>query len=491
MASLLNLPDELILEILSYIDCLDHRLRTASLRNISLVNRRLHNLNEPYLYSTFSFFAGVPYLFLRTICQNQDLARCVKVVEWDYDINAQETLNYTPGVLAVKENFRLDGVHDKLSEMSARGNDVTKWIQEEVKIGRLYLGDLRALYILLFFATNVEHMAVAETWRWDDYLYWFMPLDHHHTNALSRLTSATLNGPMRLQNITALLIIPTMRFLELTGVIEMHREMDRTFDWDERPREDILAKSKSNIEHFHLYRSYVDIDDVIVAVRHMKGLKSFLYQHEMDDISNGYIPLNIRALSELIKSQAHSLTSLHILDEEGWSTREDFKGFQDPVIVYKTAQSLPNLVNLEISLNLSSKISHSISEMNLVHTPEWQDIPLSLECLTLDLVVIERYDEDCDFMNFQQSLESLAAQKRRGELPNLRELALKRWHPWYGCVPPNVGYIKALLQDAGIQFSSVPAMIGSCGFNNVDIGWVELQTEPDWVLIEVYRVDVA
>lgn len=482
MARLLDLPDELVLEILGYIDCFDQPLRTTSLRGINLVNKRLYSLSCSYLYSTFSFFAGVPYLFLRTICQNQDLARHVKVINWDYDTSAAESLSYTPGVLAIKQQFRLDGVREKLNELSTLGNDVAKWMQEQMQIGRLYLGDLRALYALLLFATNTEELIIAETWRWDDHLYWFMPINHSHTNALSRLTSASLNGPMRLQNVTSLLINPTMRRLELTGVIEMNQELDRTFDWEEKPWEGLFDKSRSNIEHFHLYHSYVNLNDVKVAVRYMKDLKSFLYQHEANELSNAFIPLKLDALSEVMKSQSHSLVSLHI-EQQDFERHVDFsEDFQDPAIIYKTAQSLTKLVNFEMS--------HITPTTTGIHTPEWQHIPANLECLALELGSLRCYDEDYDFMDLQQSLEALAARKRRGELPSLRALTLKRWHPWYGCVPRNVEYIKNVLQDAGVQFSSEPAKIGSSHSTGVDISWVELQTEPDWVFVETYLFDV-
>ena len=276
-----SLPNELLLHILDYVDYFDHSSRSTTLYGVNLSNRRLYGLTKPYLYSTISFHAGVPYLFLRSISQNPALAYHVKKIQWDYDTEAAETFNYKSGVLAVKQKFEIDEVQAKLTESAAGGDNLAAWMLKELEFGRLYLGDLRALYLLLMFAPNVEHLGVVETYRWDDHSYWFMPLGFSNTDALSRLTSATLNGPLRLQNITSLITLPSMRRLELSQVVEMRQEPDRAFDWESQdinmPWKRILNKSKSNIELFHLYESYIDAKDLKIVVRAMRGSQSFVY----------------------------------------------------------------------------------------------------------------------------------------------------------------------------------------------------------------------
>ena len=193
-SSLLRLPDELLLDILNHIDHFPDPLRTHSLYGLSLASRRLHALIKPYLYPTFSFYAGVPYLFLRTISLNFHLASLVKAVRWDYDTTAAGDLVYKPGVLAVKQEFFLDDARNKLELMAAQSNSIAKQLVDKLKLGRLYLGDLRALEVLLMFTPSLERLEVAETYRWDDHIYWFPPI-FHRPDAFPRLTSATLQVP--------------------------------------------------------------------------------------------------------------------------------------------------------------------------------------------------------------------------------------------------------------------------------------------------------
>ncbi|KAF1972418.1 hypothetical protein BU23DRAFT_555215 [Bimuria novae-zelandiae CBS 107.79] len=325
------------------------------------------------------------------------------------------------------------------------------------------------------FAPNVEHLGVVETYRWDDYAYWFTPLAYG--DAVSRLTSVKINGPMRLQNITILLMLPTMRLLELTQVTDMRQEYGRTFEWESQDIwENDLNESKSNIEHFHLYDSYVKVSDLKVALRAMRGLKSFVYEHTPNELSIGFLNLDTAAVAELIRSQPHTLDSLHIL------RKQDVPCIAiQPHILYQTVRALPNLVDLELS--------HMSWPSSNFKTPEWQDLPAELVCLTLDSINAHCYDGNHDFAHLERNLEALAIRKRRGEFPNLRTLTLARWHPWYGCVPTNVTYIKTMLHDAGIEFITRPAMIGSSSNMSQDIGWVELQTEPEWVIVHKYFID--
>lgn len=481
-ASLLGLPNELILEILHYIDSLKYPWRRIALYGFNIANRRLHHLSRPYLYSTLSFYGGVPYLFVRTICRNPELASYVKTVEWDYETGAVHKFSYETNILPVRQYFKLDDARGKIGDMAEQGNEVAKCIQEELNMGRVYMGDLRALHVVLMFASNVEHLAVVETYRWDDHSYWFMPFHHGHTGALSRLTSATLIGPMRLQNVTALLTLPTMRRLELTHVIEMRREHDRTLEWessdDSNQWKTFLEKSGSEIEHFHLYDSYVNLNEVKVAVRSMRKLKSFTYEHEAHELSPNFMQFNYEAVAKLIESQSDSLMSLRVVIKQ--STMAFIEIPDDPNILYNVVKNLPKLVDLEIPC--------ASPDANF-QTPVWQELAASLEHLALDSSNNKIYDAAKDFTDLEQNLEALAACKKRGELPMLRSLTLKRWHPWYGCIPTNVSYIKAILQEVGIQFASVPAAVGSNLHTMHDIGWVELQTEPEWVLVERFLHD--
>ncbi|KAF2448949.1 hypothetical protein P171DRAFT_428929 [Karstenula rhodostoma CBS 690.94] len=486
-STLLGLPDELLLGILNLIDGFAHPWRTRSLSALSLACRRLHGVTKPYLYSTFSFHAGVPYLFLRTICLNPDLASQLKVIRWDYDTSASEQFSYEPDVLAVKQKFHIDDAYDKLEHMAVQGNSVAVQLINYLKLGRLYLGDQRALDVLLMFTPNLEHLEVAETYRWDDHIHWFLPILCRHCD-FSRLTSATIQGPMRAPNVLLLMFLPTMRRLELNQVIEMRQETDRTLQWDEHWGSFNLGLGStnppsSNLEHLHMLDSYVDLEDVTQLVSLTRNLKSFVYEHERNELSIQHLELPYQNLAQLLKHQRLSLTYIRIAHTYALSPFDlPSVGNIQPseYILFETIQDFPNLTHLELFLPFT-QLPH--------RAPRWENLPLSLEHLTIYHHGAHDYLEDRrDTSDLDQSLADLAVRKRLGELPKLRMLVFKNWHPFYGTFPQDIS-IKQALEDVGIQFSSLPAKFGSSMATMEDIGWVELQSELGWVIVERYRVE--
>jgi hypothetical protein len=78
-ATIHNIPNELILEVIAYLHALDAEERTlASLLALSKTSKRLNRLVVQELYTTFSTWDHEPYLFLRTLLSNPHLAKSVK-----------------------------------------------------------------------------------------------------------------------------------------------------------------------------------------------------------------------------------------------------------------------------------------------------------------------------------------------------------------------------------------------------------------------------
>ncbi|OAG04560.1 uncharacterized protein CC84DRAFT_795853 [Paraphaeosphaeria sporulosa] len=487
-SGLLRLPDELLLDILTHIDGLAHPWRTSSLYALSMASRRLHGITKPYLYSTFSFYTGVPYKFLRTLCLNSALASQVKVIRWDYDTSESERFRYEPGKLGVKQQWHIDDAHHKLQHMAAQGNSTASNLINHLRLGPLYLGDQRALEILLMFTPNLEHLEVVETYRWDDHVFWFLPILSRHDD-FSRLTSATIQGPMRAPNVLLLMFLPTMRRLELSQVIEMRQEIGRTLQWDESWGSFILGPGSkdppsSSLEHLHMLDSYADLDDVTQLVGLVRNLKSFVYEHARNELSIHYLDVPYQNIAQILKCQHITLTSLriantHILSPLYMPSADLIPlGEKD---LFETIQDLPNLTCLEIFLSLAPSHRHRAFR--------WENLPPSLETLMVDHHSAYHYVEDrMDTSDLELSLADLAMRKRRGELPNLRMLVFRNWHPFYGTFPQDMS-VKKVLEDVGIKFNSLPAKIGSSVATMYDIGWVELQTEPEWVIIETYNLN--
>ncbi|KAJ4294172.1 hypothetical protein N0V90_007862 [Kalmusia sp. IMI 367209] len=483
---LLSLPDELLLEIVEHLKGHifrehDSRRTGNSLYGITLTNRRLYNLSKSLLYSVYSFHYGSPDLFLRTICENQHLASQVNTINWDYATEAVEEFKYRRGILAVKQQFNFEeSTYDRLNEKVQQGNVTAERLIQELRLGRCYLGDLRALNAIFIFTPNLERLEVVETYRWDDHSYWFRPILDPEPHAFSRLHSVKVHGPLRLENVVALLTLSSMRNLELRQVIEMRREEGRTFDWEHSPSfKDLLEQRGSNIESFHLLQSFVNFDDLRPVMRAFRALKSFVYEHDENELSVQRHVINYKALAEILSHHRHTLTFLRIVSVPV-SSSTILMPYGDPDLLFRTVQDFPDLTSLELPL-FSSKPEFE--------PPAWDMLPPNLT----HLVVVDSnsqifYTGRMSFEPLEVGLEVLAARKRQGELPSLQSVTLKKWHPWYGSVPHNISYFKALLEGVGMQLHSVPAEIGSSVFTMEDIACIELQTEPGWIMVEEFNL---
>jgi hypothetical protein len=73
------LPDELLLEIIKYFQASDGKsIELSSLLALSKTDRRFHRLAVGEMYVTFDTYHCEPFLFLRTLLSNTQLAELVK-----------------------------------------------------------------------------------------------------------------------------------------------------------------------------------------------------------------------------------------------------------------------------------------------------------------------------------------------------------------------------------------------------------------------------
>lgn len=486
-SSLLTLPDELLLHILDHIDGFAHPWRIRSLYGLSLANQRLHGISKPFVYSTFSFHSAVPYKFLRTICLNADLASQVKVIRWDYDTSESEKFCYEPGKLGVRHHWYFADALEKLEITASQGNLTASKLMHQLKPGPLYLGHQTALELLLMFTPNVELLEVVETYRWDDYTFWFQPILCRY-NDFSQLTSATVQGPMRAKNVVLLIFLPALQYLKLNQVIQMREEMGQALrlakSWgDFKLGPGVSDPPSSNLKHLHMLESYDGLENFAHLGRYIRNLKSFVYEHERNDLSRQHLDFPDQNLIQILKHQRLSLTSIRIADSYTSLPYNLPSAVSIPAsegILFETIRDCPNLTQLELFLPLAQSRHRA---------PKWESLPQNLEHLTIEHHSAHNYLENrVDTSELESSLKGLAVRKRRGELPEMRQLTFKNWHPFYGTFPQDTS-IKDVLREVGIEFISMPATIGSTMATMDDIGWVELQTEPEWVLIERYRME--
>lgn len=480
---LLSFPDELLLEILHLIKGTERYCRMKALYGLSLASRRLHRLSNPCLYSIFSFHYGIHYLFLHTISLSPDLGCYVKKVDWSHDPTRRDLYDYESGVGVLKQQFPLQDACNKLGQMAAQGSLIASQLIADLESEHLHLGDLKPLEVLLMFTPNLEELGVCEAYRWDNYIYWFLPI-LCEPNRFSRLTSASIMGPMRLENILGLLFLPSMRHLSLEEVIEMGQEQDREFQWQTVSKSDLLNpgifnKRSSNVESLEFHCSYIGPVDILKIIRATPKLKSLFYEQQKHDLSRRHLEPPYEVLAQLLVQQRDLLTSTRIQISHSSEPVVPLMLWENETILFEAVQG---------SSSLSALYLPYASKQQYYLGPPWDLLPPNLEQLTLDYLRAHEYIEDpADTMELELALEDLVIRKQRGELPKLRALILDNWHPYYGSFPRNIS-VGQRLEHVGVRFVSSPARVGSSIYTIYDIGWVELQSEPGWVIIEKYRV---
>ncbi|KAF1961587.1 hypothetical protein CC80DRAFT_488056 [Byssothecium circinans] len=482
-ASLEGLPDELLLTIIGYIP--DSR----ALRNLNLTSRRLQSISEKTLYSQFTLSQGYPTLLLRTFVTRPDLSQHLKNVSWVDDSDPirrhQRGLDPKPDSLIIQklksEGFYAKQLADKLQ-------------------GPFLLNAEHILSALLMFSEKLERLRVSGTYGWDDHVYWFRPILQATPHAFSNLTEAFIQGPMRLENVAALFILPSLRTLDLTQVVYVRHQLGRMFEWEvDYPRlsfASLLENKGSKIEYLHFWESFIGLQDLWALFAVLPDLKSFTYEHmenDMPDLDNSQREeFNYIQLGKQLSKYHHSLATLRVWDD----TLSSGGPGND---IYALLTPLCHSANLRL-------VECCIMHFRPANGPQFSDVlPQGLQELTLvaqyareyydTQYASEYYDTqsaqnlDNHAADFDRNLYGIIERRRTGQLPDLKSVTVAEWHPWFGHYPPSVEGIKKQFAELGVEFSSVPGEEGDSRFSDEEIlVWESYgDEEPGWVFVDTTR----
>ncbi|KAH7374314.1 hypothetical protein BKA66DRAFT_572273 [Pyrenochaeta sp. MPI-SDFR-AT-0127] len=472
-----TLPDELLLAILDYIEVDD----IPTLRDLVSTNRRLHDLAIKRLYSRYS--GHTPELFLRTIALPSP-ARCpaladnVKQVFWDQKhMSHQERLRGEEKVA-----FRRP-IADQLSR---RGFNLRGLDSKDLRWRYLYTPGLERnawwyLEFFLCFVPNVETLVVSEAWQWDDHVYWFEILPAN-PGRFQRLTSITLHGPLRLENIVPVITLPSLQTLELTQVLHMRQEPGRTFLWDEEPVASVksILAAGSSLEHFILRESHIDTSSLLPFFQAFRALKSFTYEHCFDYLSTvAHLKLDYQALTQCLRLQRASLEYLRV--RHSFSLSE-----MDVDLLLAPHTFLTARPELRSNLPLSSLRTLDLGPFDIQYPygtgydeePFVEALPRSLEVLRIhwkyDFTWPDRLPK---FLAFMGSVAARAA----SALPRLKHVALVDWPALAGWVqlPSQVAALHRLYATMDIRFSVVYEHI-----HGPEPLEVREHVEPEWLWVQ-------
>lgn len=169
MASLEELPDELIIAVVDY-------LSFTSLPNLNRVNHRFHNLTTPHLYTTFA--GPKAQQFLRTITsplrEERDLAQHVKKVQWRaYADNVHDRTGARARIKRCIPTSERQPVVRAYQQLGLRVPPDSR----DPPLDVLFTRDLIPyehwyLEFFLSFLPNVSDLEVHDTWQWNNHRHW-------------------------------------------------------------------------------------------------------------------------------------------------------------------------------------------------------------------------------------------------------------------------------------------------------------------------------
>lgn len=444
-AHLENLPEELVLLIINHLDL--NNLQT--LRALNQTSQRLHRLNSQYLYHSFP--GRNSELFLRTISEHPKLATYIKSAIWHQERKTNPVLHVIEKTHIVRKLHQL--------AVPQQGTDLA---EQFAKFGKN--DDYWYMEVLLLFMPNLEALTIRDSWLWDDHHYWFKSLSSFFNPLYaSKLTSATLFGPLRIENVVPLLTIPSLRTLELTQVVVMRREGYRVFQWAVWPVDRLLPAVEpgergaregcvSNLETLVLRESYIDLEYLLPVLRGIKGLKSFTYEHTPNDLADSAHGdhVNKNAIAQICRIHRKSLTYLRIRDTQIWTwPRCISDAIPSDTNALRTLDIGPFSPVLE---KLFGPIADCCAQFVRALPPNLSVLRLGIDSDILAWGDVERGFYESKIIEFLEKLAPVIARNGRS---GLREVVVCDWPLTLGWFPDDMPALQKLWMGLGLKLTSI------------------------------------
>jgi hypothetical protein len=314
LATVNDLPDELLLCILHYLPGIDlDHFHLASLVNLSRTNRRFHRLVAEELYATFNSHFCEPYLFLRTVISNDYLAGLIRHVEVTYGKDAHsDRRRYGPSAQdkkIIKEGMKALGLPDWKS-------CATECNAANAQLDTLYMA-------ILMHTPKVSSLRVVE-----GELGTIMDLVAHKWPEVFKgaISGTSLGSMHRFQSLQSLHVvvdemstaqlsplfrIPSLRKIHLSDLFEYehyHRGKQAKLSLQK-----LIPQRSNNLDELHLTNTFLQVNVLAILVSSAKKLQVFNHTMALErvdhllDEDNGFGPTSIMTI---LRSQQDSLESL-------------------------------------------------------------------------------------------------------------------------------------------------------------------------------------
>jgi hypothetical protein len=336
LATINDLPNELLLDILEYFPGVDlEHFQLATLLNLSRVNRRFHELVAERLYATYNSFFCEPYLFLRTVSSNANVASLVHEVDISYGTRAHyERKRYTANAQdkkVVKEGLRALGIPDWKTWATDCNSD------------RVELEIIHSA--VLMHTPNVSSMIVRDNLRtssdppkWIDlfrkaHLGTSLKTMHQFKSLQSlRIEVVKLN----VASLAPVFRISSLKKLSFEGLVDPELEGNRA-EQELQTLRNLIPARCNNIEQLQFERAFIQNDMFAIIVASSQNLKTLDYDLTMENVDPWFEERHAgpTKLATALQSQRASLQSLDLKVEDDenerlpstYNLRESLHGF--------------------------------------------------------------------------------------------------------------------------------------------------------------------
>jgi hypothetical protein len=316
LASVNDLPDELLLSVLHYLPGIDlDHFHLLTLVSLSSTNRRFHRLVAEKLYITFDSHFCEPYLFLRTIVSNVYLAGLLRHADITYGNWAHRERNRHAASAQdkkiIKEGFRSFNMPDwKIWATECN----TENIELDILFSAILMHTPKVSSIRIFDGHIGTHLR-SRSPKWANVLkkgsLGIFPGSMHRFEQLRSLHVKV--DTISLAQLANCFRIPLLRKLHL---------LDFTYyssgGYDETTLPHMIPRHCNNLEELYLKNGFVQPLPLEVLLASSKGLRVFNYDLDFDlldfDImeefegEEGTVPLT--SIISALQCQRNSLESL-------------------------------------------------------------------------------------------------------------------------------------------------------------------------------------
>lgn len=303
-ATLNELPEELVLDILDHLPGIDlDSFQLPTLLSLSLTSRRLHRTVSDRIYGTYDSYFCDPYLFLRTMITKPDLARSVRKAHFLHGKEAHlDRVRYIPN--AQDKKILKQGM--KMLDFPDWKTWATRCNTDNIELDILHTA-------IMLHTPNLVELHVEDNWispyqdpKWIELIKKSTKGDTFgHTHSFSCLESVRVDAKvMVLHQLAPLFHVPSLRRLHLQDLREA-----RLGRWPVPKLERAIPPACSNIEELTLEECFINSDNLLALSRSMVGLKRFRYEIDPEL----QLPADTGSvLISVLEQHAKSLEELHI-----------------------------------------------------------------------------------------------------------------------------------------------------------------------------------